>query len=47
MVLIEFLLAGNNTEDEEFRSSENMITMLLFETIVVFLFGTTSMRDSA
>jgi hypothetical protein len=47
MVLIEFLFTGKSIEDQEFRSSENLVAMALFVATVVFTLGGISMRDFA
>jgi hypothetical protein len=45
--LFEFLLAGKNIVDQKLRSSENMVAMARFMTVVVFVLGGTSTRDFA
>jgi hypothetical protein len=47
MVLIEFLFAGKNSEDQEYHSSERYRDHTSFITIVVFILGGTSMREFA
>jgi hypothetical protein len=45
MISIEFLLAGKNIEDQEFRSRENIVEIALFVVIVVFVLSGISRRD--
>jgi hypothetical protein len=45
--LIEFLFARNGIEDQQFRASENMVTIAFHGVIVVFVLGGTSAGDFA
>jgi hypothetical protein len=47
MVLIGFVLAGKHFEDQEFRSSENMVAIVRFVAVVVLVLGSISTRDFA
>jgi hypothetical protein len=45
MVLVEFLFPEKNTENQEFNSSENIVTTALFVVIVVFVLSGTSTKS--
>jgi hypothetical protein len=47
MVLIEFWFKGKNIMDQEFRSTENMVTKARFVALIVFILGGTSTWNCA